>query len=59
MKEIFKRVKLYIRQPWRLAVPLKRLAVFATVLGLVVFTAYNAVESIGEGRRRILSLIIL
>ncbi len=59
MKEIIKRVKLYVRQPWRLAVPLKRLAVFATVFGLVVFTAYNAVESIGEGRRRILSLIVL
>lgn len=59
MIKTIKRVQLYVEQPWRLAVPLKRLAVFLTVLGLVLLTAYNAVENIGEGRRRIFSFLIL
>lgn len=59
MKRMLSRASVYIRQPWRLAVPFKRLSVFVIVFGLVAVTAFNALESIGEGRHRTFSLVIL
>lgn len=59
MEEVVRRIKQYIRQPWRLAVPFKRLAILAVVFGLVSITAYNALQNIGDGRNRALSLIVL
>lgn len=59
MNNVMNQIKIYMRQPWRLAVPLKRLAIFLIVLGLVAATVYSALQNIGEGRYRVFSLIIL
>jgi hypothetical protein len=48
----------YIREPWRLAVPLKRLAIFLLFLGLAIAGYYWAIRNVRFGNNVIVSIIV-
>lgn len=58
MAEIGRRIWLNIRQPWRLAVPLKRLAIFLGVLVVVGITALWLKHNVRLARVWIAALIV-
>jgi len=59
MSDFIKVAMAYVRQPWRLVVPLKRVALFLLLLG-VAFTAYYwSVKNLRFGDHLIISLLIV
>lgn len=58
MAELTRRIWQYVRQPWRLAVPLKRLLIFLFVACAVAATTYWALHNIRLARAWIVVLIV-
>lgn len=58
MSTISKTVWRYIQEPWRLAVPLKRLGLFLLLLGFVVIGYYWAIQNFRLGQHVVLSLLV-
>jgi hypothetical protein len=59
MSEITRRVWQVIRQPWRLAVPLKRLAIILLLLAVVALATWWALHGLRSPRRFIAAVVIL
>lgn len=59
MAELARRVWQYMRQPWRLAVPLKRLLIFLLVVFGVVLTAAILLQNLRLARTWILAAVVL
>ncbi len=49
----------YLKQPWRLSVPLKRLALFVLFLAVAVLAYYWAIENVKSGQNIIIAIIVL
>lgn len=58
MSNLYREIIKYIRQPWRLAVPLKRAGIFLAVLLLVAASAWWAVENIKSAEHIVVSFIV-
>lgn len=58
MADLSQTIWKYFKQPWRLAVPLKRLGLFAFFLGLAIVSYYWAIESFRGGNYLILGFIL-
>lgn len=58
MVNITQRIWQYVRQPWRLAVPIKRLAIFLVVVAAVSVSGYWVVKYAALARVWILAFII-
>src|SRR3982751_6920743 len=59
MSEVTRRVWQVIRQPWRLAVPLKRLAIFLLFLALVAAATWWAIHNLRSPRKVVASVVVL
>lgn len=58
LNQLYKNFALFIKQPWRLAVPLKRVAIFLLVALVVGLSVLWAFENVRSARYWALSLII-
>lgn len=59
MAKVAQRVWQYVRQPWRLAVPLKRLIVFLAVVSSAALIYWWAIQNLGINTHGVISIIIL
>lgn len=58
MNNLLEQLLQYVTQPWRLVVPLKRLAIFLLLLGLAIAGYYWAIENFRAGQYITLSVVI-
>lgn len=59
MRSIGSRFRGYLRQPWRLSVPFKRLGLLLLYLLLAVLAYYWSIENVKSGQNIILAVIVL
>lgn len=59
MNNLYQEIIKYIRQPWRLAVPLKRLGLFLLLLGMAGIGYYWVIKNFRLGQHIVVSLLVL
>lgn len=58
MAEVGKRIWQYLKQPWRLVVPFKRLGLFVLLLALAMLGYYWAIRNVRFGQNIIISIVV-